>query len=94
MSDTEDDGMNPVLSNLMEQVDDALYKADEGSQANALKRLRGFLLAIQGDDSIDTNEPASLAAALRESPRPPGFSSYPPGITKALREAVETLEKA
>jgi hypothetical protein len=94
VSESDDPGTNPVLTDLMEKVDDALYKIDEGSREIALKRLRAYLLAIQGAESFDAANGAALAASLREAPRPPGFSSYPPQITKAIREAVTALEKA
>jgi len=90
-AEAEDEGARGVINGLMEQIDDAIYKADQKPRTIALQRLRAYLLAVLGNEELQTG--AELAGALRESPRPPGFSSYPPQISKALRDAVTELEE-
>lgn len=89
-AEDEDEGPRGVLKALMEQIDDAVYKADQKPRTIALQRLRAYMLAVLGNEELQTG--AELGGALRESPRPPGFSSYPPQISKALRDAVNELE--
>jgi len=92
VSDDDDATETHVLADLLEQVGDGLFKADVPSRANALRRLRDFLLAVQANEELTT--PAAIAEALKEAPRSPGFASYGPEITRALRAKVAELEKA
>ncbi|MCO4771094.1 MAG: hypothetical protein KDA24_13750 [Deltaproteobacteria bacterium] len=80
-----------ILDALLDLVTEAFIKSDVAQRANALKRLRGYLMAIQQDETLQSA--TAMAGALKEAPRPPGFGSYGPEISRAIRTATADVEE-
>ncbi len=82
-------GPAKVLDDLLDTVTDAFVAAD-GPKANALKRLRAYLLHVQGSDEF--KEAGAMLEALHERPKVPGFGGYGVAIDRAIRTAMKELE--
>ena len=82
-------GPAKVLDALVDTVTDAFIAAD-GPKANALKRLRGYLMHVQGSDEF--REAGAMLQALHDRPKVPGFGGYGADIDRAIRAAMKELE--
>jgi len=82
-------GPAATLDQLLDKVTDAFVDAKVPMRANALKRLRGYLMHVQGNEEMQ--DAASMLQALNDAPRNPGFGSYGPEIDAAIREAKKEL---